>query len=169
MMAWIKRGCWCSSWQRLGEVSTRAGECGLFSCCLFIGSDCSLCLNPASKMTFPFPPKHNTNVSGFFFSLLRIFSISYVSGPGDFISAGGVALRKVQKLFAVYVLFFLLPFFSPGLHRMRVRPRCACAPSGVVGDSHRLHLECCKVLDAGVAYQPDTRRFKLASVQKHPN
>lgn len=82
MMAWIKRGCWCSSWQRLGEVSTRAGECGLFSCCLFIGSDCSLCLNPASKMTFPFPPKHNTNVSGFFSVCSEFFPYLMYLGRG---------------------------------------------------------------------------------------
>lgn len=124
---------------------------------------------PSEQSDFSFPHKtQHQRVWGFFSSLLRIFSISYVSGPRDVNSAAVVALRMVQKLCAVSVLFSFT-FFKPGFHRMRVRLRCVCAPSGVVGDSHQLHLECCMVLDAGVAYQPDTRMFKLASVQKHPN
>lgn len=114
-------------------------------------------------------------MSGVFFSLLRIFSISYVSGPRDFISTAVVALRRVQRLWAVSVFFFLIVGQHPvGLFVTGIAPDvcapalCVCSVS-VIGDSHRLHLEGCVVPDAGVAYQPDTRMFKLASVQKHPN
>lgn len=169
MMARIKGGRWRSSCQRLEDVSTRAGECGLFWCCLFIGSDCSPCLNSANKVfLFPSPLKKKTPptcLDFFFSSLLRIFSISSVSGPRDFISTAVVALRRAKKLCAVsvFISFFFFTFLYRDLRRMRVRLRCVCAPSGIIGDSHQLHLERCPVPDAGVAYQPDTQMFKLAT------
>lgn len=73
------------------DVSTRAGECGFFLMLPLHWQRLLSVFEPGEQSDFPSSPKHNTSVSGFFFSLLRIFSISYVSGPRGLIFAAVVA------------------------------------------------------------------------------
>lgn len=118
---------------------------------------------------FSFPPKtQHQRIWVFFQSAQNLFPyLMYLAREILFLLQ--LLLCGGCKSCVQYLFCFFFYLFLPGLHRMRVRLRCACAPSGVVGDSYRLHLECCMVLDAGVSYQPDTQTFKLSSVQKHPN